>query len=649
MKLSVVIVNYNVRYFLEQCLRSCLKAAEQVETEIIVVDNASSDQSDEMMRRVFPDVQYHYLNENLGFSKGNNYGIKRASGEFVLLLNPDTIVAEDTFAKCVSFMENHADAGGLGVYMIDGNGQYLPESKRGLPTPEAAFYKMTGLSALWPDSERFGSYHLGFLDKNQTHEVEILSGAFMMIRKKVLDEIGMLDEDFFMYGEDIDLSYRITKAGYKNYYFPETKIIHYKGESTKKGSANYVFVFYRAMVIFAQKHFKRGQASVLTLFINSAIYFRASLALVRRVVGRYWQMIADGILSYFCFVGISNWYATEFDKQYDLPFITWALGIYSISLLISVLYSGGYDKPYRLGRFSFGWGVGFLLLLVLYSLLPENYRFSRAVLIFGTLSGFLVNALWRVLLHFSPFDYKLTERSPQRRLIVTSEKKLSPIIESIKSFGFHSEFNAGVSFNSDRKRLPENFVSTLAEMKQAVNDFNCEEVILDAEELSFSEAIAQIEELGDGRIELKMSHDSGSTIIGPQMVYSKQAGLIAKLIDPRHQQRVRREKRSLDLVLSLLLLLLSPVFIFIVDEKAGFIRNCLSVLFGAKTWVGYDPRGKAQNLPALKRGVIHKNLQVIWPNKAYDLALAENWNFFEEYRISSDLKIVFKHLHSLGN
>ena len=263
MKLSVIIVNYNVKFFLEQCIISAKKAAEKTTAEIIVVDNNSVDGSIEMMHEKFPDIVLIANKDNVGFSKANNQGMRIAKGEHVLLLNPDTVVEEDTFEKCVQFMDDHPDAGGLGVKMVDGKGNFLPESKRGLPTPAVAFYKIFGLSVLFPKSKKFGQYHLGFLDKEETHKVDILAGAFMLMRKSVLDKIGLLDEDFFMYGEDIDLSWRIKLGGYENYYYPGTRIIHYKGESTKKSSINYVFVFYNAMIIFAKKHFSKSNASLL--------------------------------------------------------------------------------------------------------------------------------------------------------------------------------------------------------------------------------------------------------------------------------------------------------------------------------------------------------------------------------------------------
>ncbi len=234
MELSIIIVNYNVKHFLEQCLNSVYKATNGIEAEIIVIDNNSVDGSLNLIREKFKDVILVSNKKNTGFSVANNQGIKMAKGNNILLLNPDTVVQEDTFIKCLEFLDNHKDAGALGVKMYDGNGRFLPESKRGLPTPLVAFYKIFGLAYLFPQSKVFGNYHLGFLSKNEDHKVDILSGAFMMIKKEVLEKVGLLDEAFFMYGEDIDLSYKALKKGYSNYYLGDVKIIHFKGESTDK-------------------------------------------------------------------------------------------------------------------------------------------------------------------------------------------------------------------------------------------------------------------------------------------------------------------------------------------------------------------------------------------------------------------------------
>lgn len=282
MDLSVIIVSYNVRYFLEQCLLSVRRASENLECEVFVVDNNSADGSCSMVSREFPEMILIINNENRGFSAANNQALKIASGRYILLLNPDTIVDENTFKSCISFMDSHPDAGATGVRMINGKGKLLPESKRALPTPRTAFFKMSGLSYLFPRSRFFNRYYLGHLDSLETTKADIISGAFMFLRSESVRNTGLLDEEFFMYGEDVDYSYRLQKAGYNNYYFPEVKIIHYKGESTRKENLNTVVNFYKAMLIFVRKHFSNGSMKRFIHFIQAAIFLTAGISLMRK-------------------------------------------------------------------------------------------------------------------------------------------------------------------------------------------------------------------------------------------------------------------------------------------------------------------------------------------------------------------------------
>ena len=270
MKLSVIIVNYNVKHFLEQCLYSVRRAAEKVQSaEVIVVDNASSDGSVGYIRNRFPDIRLIASNENLGFARANNLAMRESKGEYVLLLNPDTIVAENTFLHFVDFMDKHPDAGACGAYMLHTDGTFALESRRGLPTPFVAFCKMSGLTSLFPKSKIFGRYYMRYLNETKVNPIEIVSGAFMFMRREALDKVGLLDEDFFMYGEDIDLSYAITRAGYKNYYFPCT-MVHYKGESTSYDAA-YRRNFYGAMQLFYEKYYGKGLLNGLLKVITRVL------------------------------------------------------------------------------------------------------------------------------------------------------------------------------------------------------------------------------------------------------------------------------------------------------------------------------------------------------------------------------------------
>ncbi|MCO6498591.1 MAG: glycosyltransferase [Chitinophagaceae bacterium] len=274
-----------------------------IDGEVIVVDNNSSDGSREFFEGRFPGVKFIFNEENTGFAKANNQALEIAKGKYILFLNPDTLVPEDCFSKCIGFLESKDTAGALGVKMLDGSGRFLKESKRSFPDPKTSLYKLMGLTKLFPKSKEFARYYLGHLNENETNEVDVLAGAFMMIPKKVLDITGGFDEDFFMYGEDIDLSYRIQKAGFKNYYFPETTIIHFKGESTQKGSLDYVKMFYKAMSIFANKHYGGSRSGVFNFFIQTGIFLRGILSgfkrLLRPIIG---QVFLDIVLIFLSFV-----------------------------------------------------------------------------------------------------------------------------------------------------------------------------------------------------------------------------------------------------------------------------------------------------------------------------------------------------------
>ena len=273
-----------MKHYLEQCLMSVQRAIEGINAEIFVVDNHSKDETVEYLSDRFPNITFIASNHNLGFSRANNVAIRQAVGEYVLLLNPDTIVGENVIKQVVDFMDRHPDSGGVGVKMLKTDGDVAHESRRGLPTPMTSFYKMSGLGAKYPHSHRFGHYYMSYLPWDNPAQIEVIIGAFFMLRHAALDRIGLLDEDFFMYGEDIDLSYRLLKAGYTNWYLP-SPILHYKGESTQRSSFRYVHVFYEAMLIFFRKHY--GHMSLLiTAPIKFAIYMKATVALVTMQIGR---------------------------------------------------------------------------------------------------------------------------------------------------------------------------------------------------------------------------------------------------------------------------------------------------------------------------------------------------------------------------
>lgn len=278
MELSVVIVSYNVQPYLEQCLYALRKALSAIEAEIWVVDNASADGTAEWVRAAFPEIHCIAGAENLGYARANNLPLPEISGKYVLFLNPDTLIGEDCLDRCLAFMEAHKDAGALGIRMLNGFGTFLRESKRGLPTLTAALFKMTGLADHWPRHPVLSAYYAGHLDDRRTAAVPVLPGAFLLVREKVIRQVGSFDERFFMFGEDIDLSYRISKAGWRNYYFPEPVMIHFKGQSTDKAGKTYQRHFYGAMTLFIQKYYRGPTAFFYRQLLQSGVILYKQLA-----------------------------------------------------------------------------------------------------------------------------------------------------------------------------------------------------------------------------------------------------------------------------------------------------------------------------------------------------------------------------------
>lgn len=651
MKLSIIIVNYNVRYFLEQCLQSVRKAVRGLEAEVYVVDNTSSDGSVEMVREQFPEVHLIVNTENVGFSKANNQAIRKSTGDYVLLLNPDTVVEEDTFRKACTFMDAHPDAGGLGVYMIDGKGNFLPESKRGLPTPAVAFYKIFGLSALFPQSKTFGRYHLGYLDKHQTHEVDVLSGAFMLMRKTTLDKVGLLDEDYFMYGEDIDLSYRIQKGGYKNYYYPGTRIIHYKGESTKKSSVNYVFVFYRAMVIFAKKHYAPGGAAMFAMLINLAIWIRAGLAIIKRFIEKLWLPLTDGLLIYAGMIAIKNyWSINQQVALYPPFFMNVVVPVYIMVWIIGAWLNGGYDSPVRVSRMIRGLLSGTVVILVGYALLPETLRFSRALILFGTAWASLSIAITRLALHFAGFRrFRFADSIKKRLLIVGDAEESQRILSLIMLSGSNTNF---VGYAAEEKQmngrehpLSSHYLGKPAGLSDMISMYEVNEVIFCGKNHPSAEIINYMLQIGRPEVEIKIAPPESLFIIGSNSIHER--GDLYFVDVPSINNPVnRRNKRLFDIGMSLFLLLLSPAIFLLVKNKFGFFVNIARVLSGKLSWVGRDP--KHDKVLGMKEGILSPS--VIAPSSSIDAATRDRINllYAKDFKVWNDLKLVMGNVGKLG-
>lgn len=646
MDLSIIIVNYNVKHFLEQCLYSVEKAIKHLSAEVFVVDNNSVDGSVEMLKEKF--LHHHLIlnNENYGFSIANNQAIEKATGKYILLLNPDTLVEEDTFEKSIAFMNANTDAGGLGVKMIDGKGRFLPESKRSLPTPAVAFYKIFGFAKLFPKSKRFGKYHLSYLDKHKTHQVEVLSGAFMMIRKTVLDKIGYLDETFFMYGEDIDLSYRITLAGYKNYYFANTKIIHYKGESTKKGSINYVMVFYKAMIIFAKKHFKGKQVKLLSFLIHTGIFIRAFLSIIVRIAKQVALPIFDfGVIFGGLYAIKSYWeYNIKYIEggHYPPEFTYFMIPAYALVWLLGIYLSGGYDKPPKLLKLFRGIIYGTIFILVAYALLDEAYRYSRAIIILGAAFTFIALLLTRIVIHFVNTGTINLEKITSNRFVIIGDMEEAVRVEKLLHLtGIQTVFTGFVSSN-DKKSCPQQ-IGTISQIEDIITIYNVQEIIFCAKNLNSNQIIAKMVQLKNYPVDFKIAPPQSIALIGSNSINT--AGDMYVLdINTIIESSNKRNKRIFDVIFSVVVFAASPLLLFIKPKQFGnLFYNAALVFLSRKSWVGYaNNKNNLDNLPNIKQGVFSPvDAQKI---HITDISTINNLNilYAKDYKVEKDLLICIK-------
>jgi GT2 family glycosyltransferase len=647
-KLSVVIVNYNVKHFIEQCLFSVLKASENIACEVFVVDNNSVDGSVTLIKEKFPQVNLIVNKTNTGFSVANNQALKIATGEYVLLLNPDTVVQEDTFAKILAFMDSHPDAGGLGVKMLDGQGNFAPESKRGLPTPEVAFYKMFGFSRFFPKSKRFGKYHLTYLSEDQLSEIDVMSGAFMLIRKTVLDKIGFLDETFFMYGEDIDLSYRIKKAGYKNYYFPDTQIIHYKGESTKRSSLNYVVIFYKAMAIFSNKHFSGSNAFWFNALIHFAIFLKASLALLSRFFKAFTVPMIDFCVITFGLFFIKNIYQqnTGIDGNiYSEKLLSVAFPLYALAWIIMVYFNGGYDKPIKILKIIRGVLVGTVFILMGYSLLPESLRFSRALILLGTSWAMVCFVFTRLLFHVLKIkSYSLSSAKTKRIAIIGEEQEFNRVSALLKETHANPSFVGFVSAEINGVHNPS-YIGKINQIDEIIKVHQISEIIFCAKDISSQFIINNMLTLVSSGVDFKIAPPESLSIIGSNDVDTA-GDLYVIDVNSISKSNNKRNKRLLDIGISIVAIVFSPILFFIQEKKSNYFLNCFNVLFGFYSWVGYG-RITDKSLPEIKRSVLYPSMLLDAEIDNNKMKLA-NLRYAKDYSVEKDLMILWKCKEKLG-
>ena len=638
---------------MEQTLLSTLRAAERLPTQIIVVDNNSKDHTPTLVREQFPTVELIANTVNTGFATANNQGIERAKGEFILFLNPDTAVQEDTFEKIVQFMQADPSIGGLGVHMIDGTGAFLPESKRGFPSPLVAFYKTFGLSKIFPRSPHFNQYHLGYLEEYANHQVDVLSGAFMAMPRKVLNEIGYWDEAFFMYGEDIDLSYRVVKAGYKNYYLADTTIIHYKGESTKKGSLNYVKTFYEAMIIFARKHFQGSKANVFVWMLQGAIYFRAFLTILSNASKRGFLLLGDLLLVYSGLFVIKNvWAQLRFyDAGYydnNQMLLYFNLPIYVLLWVVGIYVRGGYDQNARTKHLITGTLLGTVIISILYAFFPQELRSSRMLILLGGLWTVVATYTTRSLLSLVRYNTIFWSQSRKRQMALIgsaeeSQRVLNLLYQAQVAFNYRGRISAESTSTEDQKAI----LGTLDDLPQLLELYGINEVIFCGTDVSYTTIIQQML-ANKTQLRYKIVPAQSDYIIGSDSKDSASDWYTVHMNYPIANSMQRHNKRLLDLLYSSLFLLAAPILLFLLEQGSGLLPNIWAVLRGQKTWVGYVPESTLQELPPLVPAVLTPADGL--SEKVATVATKQRLNRFyaKDYESNSDWQIIRRAWRQLG-
>lgn len=647
MRISVIIVNYNVKYFLEVCLHAVYRALEGISGEVIVVDNNSTDGSPKYIRERFPSVTLIENRDNTGFSKANNQGVEIAKGEYILFLNPDTVVPEDFFSSLLAYMDAHPEAGSIGPRLIDGKGQYAPDSKKSFPSFSVALFKGTGLHKLFPKSKVFNRYYAVHIGEHEIAPVEVLSGCCMMVRKTALTQLGYaFDEQFFMYFEDGDLCYRLYKAGYQNIYYPKVTVIHYKGESTRKATLAYIRIFNEALSLFVRKHYSKKNAQIFILLIHLGIFVKSTLSVIKICFQKLKMPLIDAILLLAALFVVKDYFIphseigveTSVSKLLTLP-------IYTLLWLTSLYLNGAYDPFYRTSRVLRGMMVGTLLCLAYTFCLSENTQPAYSLLLLSAAIGSLGLILWRELFSRKGISGEKSTAQPVKAVIVSEPACFEETQSMLRKIPFAPEVLGRVSIQPESET---GALSTLNTMKPVAEAAGVQEVIFCIQQLGYKEMMAEMENCG-AAYDYKIHLPGSRSFVGSNS--SDTAGDLYTA-DIRYNLSgfaSKRNKRILDLWVSFCMLALSPFLCWFVKSPLGLLRNSLQVLLGKYTWVGYGVHTlDNKHLPHIRSGVlppwyIVKGFQ---PN-AQLIALLDQ-QYAMDYNTRKDLHLILKNFRFCG-
>jgi GT2 family glycosyltransferase len=647
MKLSVIIVNYNVKYFLEVCLDSVFRAARGINIEVIVIDNQSVDDSCAMVREKYPQVILIENKDNKGFSKANNQGFAIAKGEYILFLNPDTVLHTDYLKKTILYLDAHPNVGGIGPRIIDGKGQFALDSKKSFPSLSVALFKTTGINKIFSKSTFFNKYYAVHIKEYETAEVDVLSGCCMMVSHKVLQEIGgAFDEDYFMYCEDVDLSYRIQKAGYKNIYFPEATIIHYKGESTRKATLSYIRTFNEALSIFVKKHYSKQQASLFNVVINIGIAFRAFIGVAKRILKVFRMPILDAIALLFTLVLIQDFWIQQVKNMHTVPlkFMLVTFPIYILLWVLSMFMSGAYDQPYRGLRVMRGMAFGTITVLAFYGLLQPELRFSRAMIVFTGFTGTVVIlGLHELMYRLGVFKFIRYDTLPRKAVIVAEEKAFEQTSVVLNRVHYGPNIEGRISPTENKGSA----LATTQEMKEVLYTAGINEVIFCVNGLDYGSILDKMQECGKA-YDYKIHLPNSQSFVGSN---SSHTSGDLYTIDRRFnlsEFAQLRNKRTIDVVTSFMFLCCFPILFFVVKKPTRFIVNCCKVLLGNRTWVGYANDADVKYLPMLRTGIIPPYYILNGYEPSNEVKIKLNAIYAEEYSPATDAILILRNFRYLG-
>jgi hypothetical protein len=580
MDLSVIIVNYNVRQFLENALASLTRAAAGMQVEIFVVDNASSDGSVEMVRAKFPGVTVMENSVNVGFARANNAAIRRAQGKYLLLVNPDTVVQEDTLRTMVEFFGSHPDAGLAGCKILNPDGTFQLPCRRSFPTPWVAFTKIFGLSALFPGSRLFGRYNLTYLDPDRTYQVDAVSGSFMMITRAAFERVGGLDESFFMYGEDLDWCYRVQESGFRVYYVHSTQIIHFKGESTKRSEIDEIKLFYEAMELFVEKHFRKS--GIVRLFLHLGILVRAGAASLSRWARPLVQVGLDALLVDIALF-LSAWmYLGNFLRfPMNANPVVWFVP--ALMVVATASFLGLYTVfKYSASRAAVAVIVSYVLLSAVVFFAKE-FAYSRAVVILSGLLSILFIPGWRLVVRVRG---KAALRQGERgslygrpTVIVGSGPSAQEVLRKLRARvdgGYEVlGFIAKQSTTIGEKISGVEVIGSMDNVGKVIKERGVTEVIFATDAVSYADMLSVIARSGSRAVNFRLVPRSLEAIIGKTRIDDLDTLPLVDIEYNLHKPGHRILKRLFDIVLSGILLVLCYVPVRVSGRRGAFARRVL--------------------------------------------------------------------------